>query len=307
MIDMIDEFTVYLTSQGRSPRTVQGYARDVRLFAEWFQETNDKPAAPTLVTPLDVREHRQYLQTVKKQKPSTINRRLAALRTFFAWAVQAGHGASNPAKGVRDVPRARRAPKWLERPAQYKLIRTAQEQVQLADAKGLTAGKWRTRRDQAILALLLHVGLRVSEACGLDLDDLEINERSGRVIVRAGKWGKYREVPLNLDARNALREWLGVRPEADTEALLVGQKGNRLSSRDAQAVITKLARLADLEDVTPHTLRHSFGKNLVDTGVSLDRVAALLGHESLDTTAIYTTPSQADLAAAVEGVAWGDD
>ena len=87
MIDLIDEFTVYLTSQGRSPRTVQGYARDVRLFAEWFQETNGKSAAPTLVTPLDVREHRQYLQTVKKQKPSTINRRLAALRTFFTWAV----------------------------------------------------------------------------------------------------------------------------------------------------------------------------------------------------------------------------
>jgi len=59
--------------------------------------------------------------------------------------------------------------------------------------------------------------------------------------------------------------------------------------------------------VTPHTLRHSFGKNLVDTGVSLDRMAALPGHESLDTTAIYTTPSQADLAAAVEGVAWGDE
>jgi len=110
MIDLIDEFTVYLTSQGRSPRTIQGYARDVRLFAQWFQETNGTPAAPTLVTPLDVREHRQYLQTVKKQKPSTINRRLAALRTFFAWEVQAGYLASNPAKGVRDVPRARRAP-----------------------------------------------------------------------------------------------------------------------------------------------------------------------------------------------------
>ena len=72
MIDLIDEFTVYLTSQGRSPRTIRGYARDVRLFAEWFQETNGKPAAPALVTPLDVREHRQYLQTVRKQKPSSI-------------------------------------------------------------------------------------------------------------------------------------------------------------------------------------------------------------------------------------------
>jgi len=214
MIDLIDEFTAYLTSQGRSPRTIRGYARDVRLFAEWFQETNGKPAAPTLVTPLDVREHRQYLQTVKKQKPSTINRRLVALRTFFAWAVQAGYVASNPAKGVRDVPRARRAPKWLERPAQYKLIRTAQEQVQLADVKGLPAGKWRTRRDHAILALLLHVGLRVSEAGALDQDDLEINERSGEVIVRAGKWGKYREVPLTwMPATRCVNGWAcGRRP-----------------------------------------------------------------------------------------------
>jgi integrase/recombinase XerC len=114
-------------------------------------------------------------------------------------------------------------------------------------------------------------------------------------------------VALNLDSRQALAEWLKVRPPlGDTDALLVGQKGNRLASRSVQAIITRLARLADLEEVTPHVLRHSLGKNLVDAGVSLDRVAMLLGHENLNTTAIYTTPSQSDLSAAVELVAWSD-
>jgi integrase/recombinase XerD len=307
MLELIDEFTAHLTGQDLSPRTVQGYARDVRLFAGWFEHTNGKPATPTNVTPLDVREYRQHLQAVKKQKPSTINRKLAALRAFFGWATRVGHVPGSPVEDIHDVPQARRAPQWLERPAQYKLLRTAQEQTRLADAKGLDAGRWRARRDEAVVALLLHAGLRVGEACALDLDDVELGERSGKVVVRSGKRGKYREVPLNRDARQALAEWLKVRPALEgIDGLLVGQKGNRLSSRSLQSIVARLARLADLEEVTPHVLRHCLGKNLVDTGVSLDRVAMLLGHENLNTTAIYTTPSQSDLSAAVEQVAWGD-
>jgi integrase/recombinase XerD len=307
MLDLIDDFTTHLAGRDLSPRTLRGYARDVRLFARWFEATNGKPSSPTHVTPLDVREYRQHLQTVKKQKPNTINRKLAALRTFFGWAVQAGHAPASPLEEIRDVPQARRAPHWLDRPAQYKLLRTVQEQTRLADAKGLEAGCWRARRDETVVALLLHAGLRVSEVCALDLGDVELGERRGKVVVRAGKRGKYREVPLNRDARRVLAEWLKARPPlAGSRALLVSQKGRRLSSRNAQAIVARLARLAGLEEVTPHTLRHSLGKNLVDAGVSLDRVAMLLGHENLNTTAIYTTPSQSDLSAAVEAVAWRD-
>lgn len=97
-----------------------------------------------------------------------------------------------------------------------------------------------------------------------------------------------------------------MRPDEDTDALFLFQKGGRLSSRAIARVIKKLAARADLDDVSPHTLRHSFAKNLVDADVGLEKVATLLGHERLETTRIYTQPSEADLQAATEKVAWQD-
>jgi integrase/recombinase XerC len=113
-------------------------------------------------------------------------------------------------------------------------------------------------------------------------------------------------VPLNRDVRQALAAWLEVRPEEDTPALFLSQKGGAHSPRAISSRVTQLAEQAGLEDVSPHTLRHSFAKNLVDAGVTLEKVATLLGHESLETTRVYVTPSQADLQAATEKVAWQD-
>ena len=101
---------------------------------------------------------------------------------------------------------------------------------------------------------------------------------------------------------------MSVRPDNADDALFAGRRGVPLKSRGVQRMVERLAIAArlDPEQVTPHTLRHTFGKNLVDAGVSLDRVAMLMGHSNLNTTAIYTTPSQTDLAAAVERIAWED-
>jgi site-specific recombinase XerD len=123
-------------------------------------------------------------------------------------------------------------------------------------------------------------------------------------VYAAGKDARPRTVPLNHDARTALQAWLDVRPEDASEALFLSQKGGRLSSRAISNVIAKFADPAGLEGVSPHTLRHSFAKNLVDADVGLEKVATLLGHESLETTRLYTQPSKADLQAATEKVAW---
>jgi len=112
-----------------------------------------------------------------------------------------------------------------------------------------------------------------------------------------------RKVPLNADVRKALKAWLEVRPEVDHDFLFVGQKKGPLGVQGIQRMVRKYARLAGLEGVTPHALRHTFGKNLVDAGVSLDRVARLMGHSSLDITAIYTRPGPEDLENAVERIA----
>ena len=142
-------------------------------------------------------------------------------------------------------------------------------------------------RDQAIITTLLHTGLRVGELCALATADMTLKPRSGQLVVRRGKGMKYREVPLNAPAREALVTWLKHR------AGLVGE--------DVAALFVTKYRVGI--EVTPHTLQHTFGKSLLDAGVSIEQVATLLGHTSLEITRIYATPTEQDLAQAVEKLA----
>lgn len=306
---MID-FTEWLTAQDASPHTIMAYTGALAAFATWFVERTGQACTPVLVTPLDVRNYRQHLVD-QGRAPATINTMLAALRAWSRWARathQAEHDLTNGVKALRAV---ESAPHWLTRPEQQKLLRVARQAVQLGDVRAggdrrAPAAIW-PRRDLALIALLLNTGLRLAEALALTRADLDLGERAGAVTVRQGKGRKHRTVPLNKSAREALLDWLAVRPAgAESDAVFLSQKGGPLSRRALAAMVESLAATAGLADVTPHTLRHSFAKNLVDAGVPLDQVAALLGHSSLDTTKLYTTPSAADLRRAADRVAWED-
>ncbi len=283
----IDDFASYLRENDASDATVRAYRNDIGKFGRWYQETTGTAVSITSVGPLDMAEFKRYLQT-KGQKPSTINRALASLSKLFSWVVETGHITSNPAAGVKPVREVRSGPKALGRLDQLALMRAVQSRKKV--------------RDVALVTLLLHTGLRVSEACGLDLADLVIRDRSGLVSV-TGKGNKVREVPLNTTARNAIKAWLDVRG-TEPGPLFTSQKGGRISSRAVEHMIEHYARIARLEGVTPHSLRHTFCKSLVDSGESIDRVAILAGHENLNTTARYTRPTEADLQRAVEKLAW---
>lgn len=286
----LQRFADHLAAAGRSAHTVRAYARDVALFAEWFLGTNGKALTPEAITPIDLRQYRSYLLTVQGRKPATVNRKLASLSAFCTWARGEGLLEANPVEGIAPVEEVRPAPKWLDKRAQYALLRAVQER-----------GK---ARDIALITLMLHTGLRVSEVANLRRGDVRISPRQGTLTVRGGKGGKYRTVPLNADARKALGAYLEERPAIRGEDFLfVGQRGGALRSPGIYYLVQRYAYDARLEGVTPHTLRHTFGKNLVDAGVPLDRVAQLLGHESVDTTRLYTTPSEQDLQREVEKVA----
>ena len=158
-------------------------------------------------------------------------------------------------------------------------------------------------RDEAIIALLLNTGLRVQELCSLDIGDVVVNPRGGTVIVRSGKGRKQRTVPLNANVRSSLRLWLAEREQIacdrdDADALFVTKYRKRIGTESIRYLLGELSRQAGIQ-ASPHTLRHGFAKSLVDAGESLDRVGELLGHSSLDTTRIYTAPTEADLARAV--------
>ncbi len=238
-----------------------------------------------------------------------MNRRLAALRVFFAWAIEAGRAGANPVQRVKGVKQEARTPKALTSQEVYRLQREAAAQRQLAQAKAGDATSPTlidALRDEALLNLLLYTGLRVSECADLRVSDVVLNGKESKVIVRAGKGRKYREVPLHKTARQALEAYLAVRPDDKGDALFLGQRG-RLGTRDIQVRITALAEAAGIARpgfaVTPHVLRHTFATRLLrEVGTDLVTVAALLGHSSIATTQIYTQPSASDKAAAVAGL-----
>jgi len=271
--------------EGISPYTVQGYVADLEKFATWFKKTNGEPMRLRDVTPVDVRDYKAHLQTVKKYRPSTINRRLAALRTYFSWAIDEGLISDDPVR-VRNVEEPQTAPRSISEREYHRLLRAVQRDG--------------SKRDVAIIQLLRHSGLRVGELCNLELEDIEMSKRKGKVIVRSGKGRRYREVPLNLDARRALQEYFAKdRPDVDDPNVFIGQRKNGLTEVAIQDIVRKYARLAELEDVTPHVLRHTFAKSLIDKGVDLVTVKHLMGHKRLDSTARYTKPSKRDLEVAV--------
>src|SRR3954447_24238803 len=247
---LVGRFLQDLQRQETSPKTRDAYRLDVLHFAGWFVRTVGETFSPEAITPTDVREYRGHLINVEKRQPATVNRRLAALRRFFQWAKATGLVKDLPTDDVKGVASSPCAPHWLDKRDVDRLIRTVERH-------GNT-------RDLAIVLVLRHTGIRVSELSSLVLGDVETSERKGTLTVRSGKGGKLRVLPLNVDARQATTAYLQVRPTASDDRLFIGQRGQRVSSRAVELLVTKYGRLAGLEDVTPHTLRHSFGKHALD-------------------------------------------
>lgn len=283
-MNILTSFENYLLGQGLTPGTAASYLGHLRRFFSWVKDTYGE-FDPAVVTSLDVADYKRHLQN-KNRKPASVNNALDAISSFFSFAKAAGLVQADPTEGVKRVPEQKPAPKWLTRRELGALIRAVQ--------------KYGSKKEQALVMLLLHTGLRVSEAVSLRVQDVVIRDRSGHVAVRQGKGGKYREVPLNATARRILGDYLADLPG---EWLFPGKNGGHLAARAAQKALEKCGRLAGVE-VTPHRLRHTFCKMLVDAGEALDRVAVLAGHGNLNVTARYTRPGRAGLEAAVEKIAW---
>jgi len=284
MSSSVEEFLTFLEHAERSPLTIINYRCDLRAFAAWYEETNGEAFEPSKVTPTDLREYKQAMVVRLGFKPASINRKLATLKSFLKWATDSGLVADGIAHKVPRFEReARPGPRWLDRREQNALLRALEH-----------GG---SDRDLSIVKLMLNTGLRVHELCGLLWSDVTMTERKGVLVVRSGKGRKRREVPLNLDARNAL-EAAGFRLYAGQRVpVFYGQRGP-LTPRGVQSMMERYASGINAE-ITPHALRHTFCKNLVNAGVGLEKVAALAGHENMQTTRRYCEPSMKDLEGAV--------
>jgi integrase/recombinase XerC len=287
-----DEFARYLAiERGVSPRTHEAYVRDLEEFRAGFAQRRGREPDPRRIDVPEVRAHLAALHG--RLDAASIARKLSSLRAFFRFLVRRGQRDDNPAALVRSPKRKRALPRALGVDDTFRLVENAG--AALADPQGPLA-----LRDRAILEVLYGAGLRISECCGLDLDDVQRQDRDAALVeVRHAKGRKHRLVPLGGKALAALDAYLTIRPSLrhpktgaqDPAALFLNARGGRLTPRSIQAHMGKDVAATGVPDATPHALRHSFATHLLDGGADLRAIQELLGHASLSSTQVYTKVS----------------
>jgi len=286
-------FMASLAQDDLAPATLRGYRYDLRHFLAWHRTVEDDPFTLEGLADYELISYRQHMVAAGR-RPATINRRLDALRRLCRWARGTGALSADATGNVRPMRTVRnRQPAGLTDSEAHALLRAAG-----ASSHGLAS------RNYALVQLMLQAGLRVGEVVALQRGDITMNDRSGTVRIRQGKGLKAREVPLNATSRRALKQYLEHRQApGKNAALFISSRETAMPVRTIQSVVTSIARRARLKRiaVSAHTLRHTFALGyLRDNPGKLLELASLLGHESLDTTAIYTRPSRDDLAADLE-------
>ena len=288
---VLEEFDESLAlERGRSEHTRRAYLGDLRSLFDFLADRHPDSGLRGLSLPV----LRSWLaaQSSAGAARSTLARRTSAVKTFTAWALRRGLMAENPATRLQ-VPKARRTlPAVLRQDQAADAMDAAKSGAQQGDPLAL--------RDRLIVEMLYATGIRVSELCGLDVDDVDISRRVLRVL---GKGNKQRTVPYGEPAQVALSAWLTEgRPAlvtaASGAALLLGARGGRLDPRQARTVVHQtMAAVAGAPDIGPHGLRHSAATHLLEGGADLRVVQELLGHSSLATTQLYTHVTVARLRA----------
>jgi integrase/recombinase XerC len=283
----IDDFETYVRDERRfSPRTVLAYRTDLDRFANfWEREFANVSAGKTPLSKVDTLAVRSYLASLHRAKLAhrSLARHLSTLRSFFRWACREGHLDRSPAKGLATPKLPKPLPRAMTMPDTERLLSTDDE-------------SWIPERERALFELLYASGLRVSEAAGLDLEDVDFSARLVRVT---GKGSRERIVPFGEAAADALREYLPTRAALrhraelggveDGEPLFLNARGGRLTTRSMARLLKRRLRAAGLpEEISPHALRHTFATHLLQAGADLRAIQELLGHASLSTTQKYT-------------------
>jgi integrase/recombinase XerD len=287
----LDHLTV---ERGLADNTLKSYRRDLRRYLGYLGQRG--VADPAAIDEQTVSGFLMALREGDAEHPplsaGSAARTVVAVRGFHRFAVREGLASADPSAGVHPPAPAKRLPKALP----------LGDIEAILDAAG-APGTVLALRDRALLELLYATGARISEAVGLDVDDVDLApadraadapDGQGTVLLR-GKGGKQRVVPIGSYARAAVQAYLvRARPTLSsagqaTPALFLNARGGRLSRQSAWTVLVKAAERAGVTaEVSPHTLRHSFATHLLDGGADVRVVQELLGHASVTTTQVYT-------------------
>jgi site-specific recombinase XerD len=291
---VLGDYAAWLQRQPLAARSRDAYLAQVGGFLTWLAGSEHGPQAlaDPHVRDWAVRDYKRYVKTTKRWAPASVNQALAAIDNFYRSMV-----VGRPEVLREEL--AQLAPRSLDEADQRRFLRIVEASP--------------SPRDRAMATVFFYGGLRLSELAALDVADVEMSARRGRLKVRSGKGDAYRDVPLNSASRKALQEWFEARTGqldglaeaeggvAEPPALWLSRSGGRMSSRAVDLVVRRLATEAKLE-LSAHVLRHTFVTNLIRSGADVVLVAEIAGHRRLDTTRRYSLPSQADKDAAVEAV-----
>jgi len=270
-----DSFLRHLRERNASAHTIKAYTGDLDAFAAYVSERGWKD-----IDHIVIRGFLSHLYDNGLGKTS-VARALAAVRSLYRWLAQEGVVESNPAKLVSTPRLSKKLPR----------VPTIEEMNSVLDGKMPEQASF-PERDRLLLELLYGCGIRNSELVGINLDDIRL---SAEAILIRGKGKKERYVPFGGSARAALATYLPWRQQLlitlkkTNAALLVNQRGGRLTTRSVGRIVKRIAVAKGLSpDVHPHTLRHAFGTHMLEEGADLRAIQELLGHERLATTQRYT-------------------
>lgn len=278
----IEEYMVYLRiERGSASSTLNNYAYDLNLYSEFLHERNiveDAEVKKSDIVDFQVdMAHRGF-------SPSTIKRRLSAIKGLHKFLVREGYTSANPADDLHLPKNVEKLPDVLSVDTVFRLLGSCNEK----DAIGL--------RDRAILEVLYGCGLRASELCDLRMDDLFLEDGYLRVF---GKGSKERVAPISGCALDALGDYLQnargelslrakIYKKENSSVVFLNARGSKLTRQGLHLIVSKAGAAVGIDDLHPHTLRHSFATHMLEGGADLRIIQEMLGHSDISTTQIYT-------------------
>lgn len=271
MYKSLELFQESLAQESKSQNTINTYTRNITLFLNWLESVTKEPFN-NKITQMDTQAYCKYLSDEKKMSLNTINSKLTSIKKFSDFL--SDNGYMPYIKVVQKKGKTDPQVEVLEKNELYKYLRdtiSSENKLHIA-----------------IVQLILNTGIRESELCSLEMDDITISDRKGTIIIRSGKGNKYRELPLNKDARNALADYIqNGRPETDTNKVFIGQRG-AFNRNAIYKIINKIGQKSLGKNVYPHMLRHQcFTAMAKNPDVDLKTISELAGHSSVELTAKY--------------------
>lgn len=285
-------FQAYLTNEDgdkpKSTHTIEGYMRDVELFAKFYAGWHGEPFTPSTLYRADAQAWLDGLLT-QNYEPTTIIRKANALMAFVRYAKSIGaiRNDFNPLERL-GLPTLLKnlAPRSLTPAERNRIERELEMRYSATSATAfqhLLAARLR-----AIIAVMQDSGLRVSEVCAITLENLFLDEKTPRIAVREGKGNTYADVPATDETIAKLKDWFALRPQ-DYKSLF------DVDPRSVQREVAALGAAVGIPDLTPHRFRHTCAKRMVDEKTPLNYVQRIMRHKSFNTTARYCEPTMADL------------